>query len=401
MPPRNIAGPVVRGADLWGRTRDIQELWDLLEKGSVLLAGPRRYGKSSLMYALVDQPRDGWRVVALHVEYVETPPELLTELTARLLHTGALGAAEEVRGLAGRFGRWLGAVFDGEAKAAVPALGEIKIRLREGIGRDWRALAEEVIRRLEAMDGDLLIILDEFPVMIGQFMDRNEADGLAFLRWFRAQRHRQSRHRVRWLLGGSVNIEPRLMRLGRSEVLNDLLRGSVRGMTEQEAASFVTDVLAGEGADAEDGVAEEIVRICGARVHFFLQVVIEQSLAAARHAGRRLRVEDVRATYDVRVLGPESRARFDHYRSRLSRHYGPLEEPARITLGHLARSPDGVAGRDELFDLFHPGELDQDGFDELITMLAGDYYVVEDQRRLSFTTRFLRDWWSRNVPGGR
>jgi len=73
MKPRNVAGPVVRGSDFWGRESEVDTLWRLLERGGVLLSGPRRYGKSSIMYAPLDGPRDGWRRLLVDVEPIESP----------------------------------------------------------------------------------------------------------------------------------------------------------------------------------------------------------------------------------------------------------------------------------------------------------------------------------------
>src|SRR5512140_3675383 len=85
MKPANVAGPTVRGSDFWGREQEVAAMWRLLGHGSVLLTAPRRHGKSSLMNALADAPREGWTVVYLDVEYVETPSAFLTEIAAALL----------------------------------------------------------------------------------------------------------------------------------------------------------------------------------------------------------------------------------------------------------------------------------------------------------------------------
>ena len=37
-----------KGCNFWGRSAEVDILWRLLERGDVLLTGPRRYGKSSL-----------------------------------------------------------------------------------------------------------------------------------------------------------------------------------------------------------------------------------------------------------------------------------------------------------------------------------------------------------------
>src|SRR6266567_1305979 len=107
--PRNIAGPVVRGPDFWGREADVESLWLLLERGSVLLTGPRRYGKSSVMYSLRDDPQFGWEIVLIDVEYLETPSHFLTTIAAELLSRAPF---RRVLTQAGRLpetlGRWLG-----------------------------------------------------------------------------------------------------------------------------------------------------------------------------------------------------------------------------------------------------------------------------------------------------
>src|SRR5687768_6870227 len=105
--PRNVAGPVVRGSDFWGRQGELVHLWQLLERGSVLLAGPRRHGKSSLMYAIHDQPIEGYTVILLDVEWVQTPEEFLTTMTAELLAKDVVrGTLNTLASTPSRFGRW-------------------------------------------------------------------------------------------------------------------------------------------------------------------------------------------------------------------------------------------------------------------------------------------------------
>src|SRR5512140_3360898 len=127
MGPRNVAGAVVRGPDFWGREKDVRRLWALIERGSVLLTGPRRWGKSSLMEALEDQPLPGWQVLGLDVEYVEDPAEFLTELTATLLTTlpvrKVLASISKAPSAIARWIRETVESFD----MGTPELGEVKI----------------------------------------------------------------------------------------------------------------------------------------------------------------------------------------------------------------------------------------------------------------------------------
>jgi hypothetical protein len=141
--PRNIAGPVVRGTDLWGRDSDIAQLWKLLENGSVLLTGPRRHGKSSLMYALHDNPSKGFNVILLDIEWVETPEEFLTTMAAELLANDRIRqVVKNLKSIPGLLKKWVGNTID-EVGVGVGSVGELKIRLRSQLldANDWHTLA--------------------------------------------------------------------------------------------------------------------------------------------------------------------------------------------------------------------------------------------------------------------
>jgi hypothetical protein len=58
-------GPPVSGDEFFDREETIETLWDALEAHSVLLAAPRRVGKSSLMLKLLREPKPGFNVLWL------------------------------------------------------------------------------------------------------------------------------------------------------------------------------------------------------------------------------------------------------------------------------------------------------------------------------------------------
>jgi hypothetical protein len=224
--PRNVAGPIVQGPDFWGREADVADLWNLLERGSVLLSAPRRHGKSSLMTALLRRPHLDWSVVHLDVEYVDSPDEFLTEVSAALLHLAPFRRLmRKLKEMPGALARWLTSGIE-RIEVGGAGVGELKLALRDGLQDKarWPDLAEELLGHLERYEGRLLLSIDEFPMMVGNMLDRNEDVGVHFLRWFRAVRQQRAGSRVRFLLGGSVNIEPRLEALGQQALINDLQR---------------------------------------------------------------------------------------------------------------------------------------------------------------------------------
>jgi hypothetical protein len=396
--PRNIAGPVVRGSDLWGRQNDVEQLRRLLTKGSVLLTGPRRHGKSSLMYALLDTPQPDSQVILLDVEWVETQEEFLMTMAAELLAIDRVRQiASSLRSVPSAFTRWISTALD-EVEMGVAHVGEIKIRLRERLvdSDQWPQLAEQMLVTLRGLADHVTLILDEFPIMVSNMLDRDTTAGLRFLRWFRTFRQSTGTERLTFLLGGSTNIEPRLEALGAEIVLGDLQRFRIMPFEPRQALLFVAEILREERVDFEAGVADQILRVCGTGVPFYLQVVIAECLAESRRSNRPLLVSDILKIYEDRVVGPINRHLFSHYHTRLRLHYSDLEQSARVILAALCTGPKSTL---DLHHLLSTSGCDPDRLERLLVLLEGDYYILRAGDLWRFSDGLLSDWWSRNsVP---
>ncbi len=68
---RIVAGNAVRGEDFFDRESVIKKAWDLIESGNhLLIAAPRRVGKTSVMFYLLDHPTSGYTCTYLISESV-------------------------------------------------------------------------------------------------------------------------------------------------------------------------------------------------------------------------------------------------------------------------------------------------------------------------------------------
>lgn len=81
----NQVGPPVRGLQCFGRDQFIDLVWEKLSLGHVLLTAPRRFGKTSIMYKLVDEPRWEYQVLIADLEYLREPADLITLFTELLM----------------------------------------------------------------------------------------------------------------------------------------------------------------------------------------------------------------------------------------------------------------------------------------------------------------------------
>ena len=67
-----IGSPVTQD-DFFNREEILQNVWDTLETDNVLLAAPRRVGKSSLMLKLLLEPKAGFEALWLDGQNYDAP----------------------------------------------------------------------------------------------------------------------------------------------------------------------------------------------------------------------------------------------------------------------------------------------------------------------------------------
>lgn len=81
----NRVGPPVRGDDLFGRDAFVELLWKKLRAGNVLLASPRQFGKTSVMYRLIDKPQDDFKIIHADLEHFARTVSARHEFACKLL----------------------------------------------------------------------------------------------------------------------------------------------------------------------------------------------------------------------------------------------------------------------------------------------------------------------------
>jgi hypothetical protein len=290
--------------------------------------------------------------------------------------------------------RWISGAIE-DVGVGLGNVGELKIRLRQAIDdhQCWPELAEQMLGTLRSLPQRVVLILDEFPIMIANMLDRDAAAALRFLRWFRTFRQSPGTERLTFLLGGSTNIEPRLELLKTEAVLGDLQRFRIMPFPHPKALQFLKELLEEEKADYESGLPEKIIETCQSGVPYYLQTIISEFLAESRRSGTPLLVADLPTIYLERVIGPLNRHRFSHYHTRLKLHYDELEQPARVILAKLCAGTKSLGELSSALDL---AGYDSNWLERVLVLLEGDYYIVRDGKQVSFSDGLLSDWWSRN-----
>lgn len=145
------------------------------------------------------------------------------------------------------------AVLGGVAEAGGDLL---TLKLRDGLGGDWRARGDRVLADLARSDRPGILMVDELAFLLSRHLRDEQrqvrADGPArveaFLSWLRknAQKHAG---KLRLVLAGSTGIEPLARRAGASGTLNHLTPSSwSRGTEPRDAYAAVVDMRSASSA---------------------------------------------------------------------------------------------------------------------------------------------------------
>ena len=70
---QTVIGQVARGKNFWDRKNEMGNIWRAIESGShILISAPRRVGKTSIMYKVVDEPKEGYIPIYVNVESADS-----------------------------------------------------------------------------------------------------------------------------------------------------------------------------------------------------------------------------------------------------------------------------------------------------------------------------------------
>ena len=393
--PNLIVGSVPRAEDYFGREDLIERLWSRLEDSNVLLIAPRRFGKTGAMYRLLDEPSNNFRPLYMDVEYITSAANFMVELIALLLRDR-------------HFARVVGKLWEGTREFGtflrdLPAdvdIGAFKIGIRErtDVPEHWLTYGDRLMAMLANETPRLLLLIDELPVMLEEIARRDRAEARQFLRWFRAARVAPDT-RVRFVIGGSINLVTTLDEMGLVDTINDLHLERLKPFDRETAERFIKAVSRRRQLPLSAEVLDTLLELDGEPIPYLLVVLLTAVFDRHRATSKPIDPDMVRAALEEDVLGGGTAAVFQHYRSRIDQYYADEEaRAAKAILGTLSRS-EGPVTRNTLESIFlsstnrQPSDSTRDAFVRLMAKLDNDFYVKSQGSSYTFFSRVLQLWW--------
>ena len=374
-----VVGAPVTGENLHGREGELDELWSRIRNNSILLASPRRFGKTSLVKEMERAPRDGFEVVYLEVEGINRVQDFVSSLAEAL-------SKPAQQTLLQKFAK---SVKENIEEAG---LAQIYLKFRAGVDKDWAEDGSKVFEMLQNSEKKHIIVIDELPSFLLNLEaseDQNQSMGM-FLRWLRQMRQT---HDARFILCGSVGIDSILRRHSLSNTVNDLERITVHPFDLDTASSMVKRLLDKSMIEYKPKHVQKILTEIGIpSPPYFVQVML---LEVCKMTDKEKAISEgtIDRAYQG-VLNANGKEYFDWYYDRLKTEFsGDRLEAALSMLDHLALHESCT--KSDLSRVFSNalGKEDKDAFLDVVSALESGFYITRG-KECSFRVKVLRDWWS-------
>lgn len=293
-----VGSPAI-GEDFVDREQEIKQILATLRKDNVLLAAPRRFGKTSIMRKLERELfGDGNVVIFLDVESINSPQRFLSEIILELtdfkefsIKSGFLPKIKNICKL----------VQDNIEEIEIHTIFKAKLRssVEESLKEDWIDKSDAVFRMINNNNLNVYFIFDEFPIAI---KNMDSMDAKIFLSWFRGLR--QTCTHVRFIVGGSVSIERVLRNVGGTNVINDFKTIRVNGFERDVALQIVKNGFEEEDWEYTPLLGNKILDCVGESyipyfVGIMLSAIVDEQIITRKAVDSDL-IENV---YNARLLG--------------------------------------------------------------------------------------------------
>lgn len=365
------------GETLVGREEARQGLLTASDAGHVMLVGPRKCGKRSLLTWLADEEPEGKAVLHVDMLNPSDPAWFAVSLAQAVCEHPALANVALPGGHPRRPADPFAALTWGR-------------QLREAVDPEWAQFVRDLLEAASA-HGSLLLVLDDYV----EFLDAIYASpGFDAFLQMSAQVLGDPEASWRTILSGSRIVRYWLARWGHAEGLSGFTQYEMPPLSRTAARLAFDERLRAHGFRPRPGLADHALNLVGHEVPFFIRLFAD-TVAGGAH-GRSLEAADIDAIYHGDLVGLQGRAYFAEVR----RTVRSLETQVARQVGSRILFAVAEAGEVLDADLHAQVAPDVDGetLQEVLAILQEYYFLVRREGTWSFQVPIMRDFLRRHPP---
>jgi len=378
-----ITGQAVRKENFWEREEELKNIWYKIETGQhILLVAPRRVGKTSIMYNILDNKKDNYSALYIDVENCYSENEFWRELFKKLYDELSIDIKT-------RFSLWW------KEKIKPVNFTEIgkSLKLGENYQVDYLELFYEIIQNLKT-NQKIIIMIDEFAQVVLNIIGKsNINDATKLLTANRVLRqNKKISEKVVFVYAGSIGLENVVSKIEQSATINDLTNINVKPLLFDDAIKFVEKITKSNNINIQKEVIVYLLKKIEWLMPFYIQLIID-----------KFKNLDTEITKDIIDKSFESliteKGNFEHWLERLKKQLKIAEEFKHSKEILCFISKNDKISTNEINDIADKNKLSDENRRYILKSLISEGYINYDEslKEYKFNSPLLKMWWYKNV----
>lgn len=384
--PNIIIGNTATGNYYFPRPQIEADIWSEIKKGNhVLIAAPRRVGKSSVMVSMRDNPPENTQCIFKNIEGIESETlfyKAFFELIVQCLSKFEKGT------------NWVKGFFKGMTIEEITLEG---VKFGDKKTPNYVDEINKILPKLVENKVKVVLFLDELPeILMFLYSEnrKNEASGI--LNNLRAWRQNPDiRNHFNLVLAGSVGIHHIVKTIeGRTNKINDLGIVNFDALTLPEAQNYVTWATETATVRYDASLQKHLL----SKINYFIPYFINLMFIEISEAAFKARNSNI-TSINIDNAFNEIVKKSDHFKEWKSRifDYFPADEADFMHEALVFMAHKNAIGKRELYNLALKHNK-KNNYMELIQGLEHDGYITEQNDNYVFISPFLKAFWKNDNP---
>lgn len=383
--PKIIIGKDATGEYYYRREYIENEIWSEIKKGNnVLIAAPRRVGKTSVMKYLIENTESGYKLIFRNVQGIDTEKEFYKTIYELIIK--CLNKFKSNKQLITDY-------FKQKKITEISWSGGITIEDNE---IDYLYEINNLIPKLDVNGETIVLLIDELPEVLHNLHKKGNNDiAKSIIKNLRQWRQENGYEKLQFVLAGSVGIHYVVNLIdGRTSDINDLNKIYYQPLNENEVDHYI-DWATTKASVLFDNALKEYLRT---KIQYFVPYFINLMLdeidkTARKNKNTAISEIDIDNAFNSIIRNNDY---FSDWKKRLS-DYLPKEDFKFVNdiLKHIAHR-DQITIQ-EIYNKAQTFDKEED-YMSFIKDLTQDGYIVENNSKYIFISPFLKEFWKLDNP---
>ncbi|MEO8711471.1 MAG: hypothetical protein ABI405_05070 [Parafilimonas sp.] len=392
---KNVVGNPARGESFYQRKREVDKIIDRILNGNNLqIAAPRRIGKTSILYYLLDNKLEDYIYVYVDTESVTDENEFYKKLLKEIIKADDFKKSNWFKNLMQKGNKFLSKI------KSVKILGqEFDFDEAETVS-DYKTEFENLLAGLEFEDAKRLILLiDEFPQTVQNIVEANSGSTEKAIHFLQSNREIRLNPdinlKVTFIYTGSIGLNHTVAAINGSAFINDLNSIEVEPLLPKEAVGLLQELLAIKALHAEQKVLNHLLAKIEWLIPFHIQLAAQEILSISDKEDN-ITEEIIELAFN-NLIAARNNNHFEHYYSRLKKHFKAADfNYAEELLQTIANNNTIDKATAYNMALGHGVETQ---WRQVLEILMYDGYInnVGNNNIYRFNSPILKMWWLRFI----